>query len=136
MPLPRSSGVEQLARPRRRRSSRHLHPGRQGCCPCSEPSNGPGLSSCCCRRASASTVTRSCTKHPPRLFWRDAALISSPAAPPPPGQPANGSSPAGVTAAPGGRLGPLFVCSARAWELHLPQAPAGALLLTGVFATL
>lgn len=26
--------------------SRHLHPGCRGCCPCSEPSNGSGLSSC------------------------------------------------------------------------------------------
>lgn len=122
---PASSGQR---RPAGRLSSRHLHPGCRGRCPCSEPSNGLGSAAAVAVLAAAAPLRApaapGCTAHTPRRFWRDAALISSPAAPPPPGAARGWLLPGGCHRAPGLRPPPRAA-------LCLPLRGAGTALAPG-----
>lgn len=76
--------------------------------------------------------------HTLRLFWRDSAVYKVPDCPPRPRGSLSWLLPGGVAALSGsGRAPRAALClPPRAWELHLPGAPAGATLLTGAVAPL
>lgn len=127
-PPPRAPLFTNSAHMSSRPRSRHLHPGCRGCCPCSEPSDGSALSGCCrCRsRASRYDTARRCSKHAPALL-AGRGSYKGPRLPPRPRGSASGSSPAVSprSRAPGGRLGPLFVCRPGHGNCTCPARPRG-----------